>query len=264
MSPLRGGFSLIVLHQILPLLPAILGCVLAFVAGGVVKGVISLGLPLVGMPLLLLTVDVPTAVNLLMVPLILSNLVQCFEASGPLPVIRRFWPLLICLCVGVFIGTGLFAALDRRPLLLAIGTMAMVFAGASLLQPHLVIPPRVERWLGPPVGFAAGVVGGMSTMFGPVLATFIVGLKLERESFVTTISLLYTTASTMLLVGGASHGTTDLAQIGLSALAMIPVYAGMLIGQRIRHRFDAERFRMVVLVAVLVTGASLVRAGFNS
>jgi uncharacterized membrane protein YfcA len=48
-----------------------------------------------------------------------------------------------------------------------------------------------------------------------------------------------------------------------SALGMIPVHVGMLIGQRIRHRIDPNRFQFVVLAAVWLTGANLIRMGLG-
>ena len=78
------------MDQVLAVLPTVLACSLALTLGGVVKGVISLGLPLVGMPLLLFAVDVPTAVNILMIPLILSNFFQAFEGGNTMAVVRRF------------------------------------------------------------------------------------------------------------------------------------------------------------------------------
>jgi uncharacterized membrane protein YfcA len=247
----------------LSLLPVIVGCTIALIIAGAVKGVVSLGLPLVGLPLLMLVVDVPTAVNLLMVPIVLSNLVQAFEGRDTLLVLRRFWLMLICLAAGTLLGTALFARLDQHFLLLIIGTFAVGFAMVALLRPHLVIPPTAERWLGPPVGFLAGVIGGMSTLFGPVLATYVVGLRLPPLLFVKSISILYVTAAAMLLLGSASHGTTGAVDIGLSALAMIPVYAGMLAGRRIRHRLDPEKFQLLVLMVVLVTGANMIRTGLG-
>ena len=96
---------------------------MALLLSGLVKGILSLGLPLVGMPLLTLVVDVPTAVAILMIPLVLSNLIQAIEGRGTLVMLKRFWPLIICLIGGTFIGTALFAALDRQVLLLTVGVL---------------------------------------------------------------------------------------------------------------------------------------------
>jgi uncharacterized protein len=249
--------------HLVPLLPTIVACTLALMAGGFVKGVISIGLPLVGMPLLMLAIDVPTAVTLLMVPILLSNLVQAVEGPDTLGVFRRFWPLQLCLAIGTFIGTGLLATLDPRLLLLIVGGFTLVFGGLSTVQPHLAISPRVERWLGPPIGLLAGIVGGMSTLFGGVLALFVVGLKLPRDLFVKAVSMLYTTAGAFLLIGGAAHGTAGTSEIVLSSAAMVPVYGGMLIGQRVRHYLDGNKFRLVVLACILITGVNMIRSGLR-
>jgi len=244
-------------------LPTILACAAALAAGGAVKGLISIGLPLVGLPLLMLAVDVPTAVNLLAVPIMLSNLLQSFEGPDTLAILRRFLPILIPLAIGIFAGTALLANLDQHKLLLAVGGFTVVFGTLGLLQPRLTIPPALERWLGPLAGLAAGVIGGMSTLFGPVLTLFMVGLNLPPSVFVKAISILYTAAGAFLLVSGAAHGTASGTDMLLSVAAMIPVYGGMLVGQRMRNRLNAERFRFLVLVTVVVTGANMIRTGLG-
>jgi uncharacterized membrane protein YfcA len=251
------------MDQLLPFLPLILGCAVALGIAGIVKGVTSLGLPLVGLPLLTLFVDVRLAVALLMIPLVLSNLLQAIQGEGTFALARRFWPDLLCLAAGTLIGTALFAALDRQVLLLTIGILSIVFSTASLLHPSLVVPPRAERWLGPPISFVSGVIGGMSTLFGPLLAIYVVGLRLPRDTFVKVISLLYLTSAGFLLIGGTAQGTAGPRELLLSLLAMIPVYGGMVIGQRMRERIDPERFRLLVLGVVWVSGANLIRMGLG-
>src|SRR3954462_7525601 len=105
------------MQEIAAWLPTIFACAVALLLSGVVKGILSVGLPLVGMPLLTLVVDVKTAVAILMIPLVLSNLIQAIEGRGTLAMIKRFWPLIIFLIGGTFAGTALFAALDRNVLL---------------------------------------------------------------------------------------------------------------------------------------------------
>ena len=244
-------------------LPIILACGVALGLSGVVKGILSVGLPLIGMPLLTLVVDLPTAVAILMVPLVLSNLIQAIEGRGTLAMIKRFWPLIICLIGGVFIGTALFAALDRHVLMLIVGVLAIVLSTFSIMQPHVTINRRMERWAGPPVGLVAGVIGGMSTLFGPLLTVYVVGLKMPRDDFVKAISLLFLIAAVCLMLGGTAQGTAGAQELTWSAVAMIPVYFGMLIGQRIRRYINPERFRLLVLGVVWLTGANLIRMGLG-
>ncbi len=251
------------MHDLYSWLPIILGCAVALVLAGVVKGVLSLGLPLVGMPLLTLVVDVQAAVSLLMIPLVLSNLIQAIEGRGTIVMLKRFWPVIVCLIAGTFIGTALFAWLDRHVLLLTVGVLAIILSTASILQPHVTIPRRSESWLGPPVGFAAGVIGGMSTLFGPLLAVYVVGLRMPRDDFVKAISLLYLIAAICLTLGGTAQGIAGAKELTWSAVAMIPVYGGMLIGQRVRRYINPDQFRLLVLGVVWLTGANLIRMGLG-
>ncbi len=245
------------------LLPIILACAVTLFLSGLVKGILSIGLPLVGMPLLTLVVDVPTAVGILMVPLILSNLIQAIEGRGTVAMLKRFWPLIIFVVGGTFIGTALFAALDRHVLLLTVGALAIVLSTFSIMQPHVTVPRRMEPWLGPPVGFVAGVIGGMSTLFGPLLAVYVVGLKMPRDDFVKAISLLYLIAAICLTLGGTAQGTADAQILTWSAAGMIPVYGGMLVGQRIRRHVNPDQFRLLVLGVVWLTGVNLIRMGLG-
>jgi len=244
-------------------LPIILACAAALMLAGTVKGVLALGLPLVGLPLLTLVVDVPTAVAVLMIPLVLSNLLQAVEGEGTLVLLRRFWALILCLIAGLLIGTALFVRLDQHLLMLTIGVLAILLSTAAIMQPHVTVPPRHERWLGPLVGFVSGVIGGMSTLFGPLLAVYVVGLRLPRDAFVKAISLLYLIAACTLTISGTMQGSTSATLLLWSALAMIPVYFGMLIGRRIRPWIDPERFRLLVLGVVWLTGANLMRIGLG-
>lgn len=244
-------------------LPLILACAVALVLSGVGKGILSVGLPLIGMPLLTLLVDVGTAVAILMVPLVLSNLIQAVEGRGTVIMLKRFWPLIIFLIGGTLAGTALFAALDRNVLLLIVGVLAIVMSTFSILQPHVTVSRRTERWAGPLVGLVAGLIGGMSTLFGPLLTVYVVGLKMPRDDFVKAISLLFLIAAVCLMLGGTAQGTAGAQELTWSALAMIPVYGGMLIGQRIRRHINPDQFRMLVLGVVWLTGANLIRMGLG-
>jgi uncharacterized membrane protein YfcA len=44
---------------------------------------------------------------------------------------------------------------------------------------------------------------------------------------------------------------------------MIPVYLGMLIGQRIRQYINPAHFQMLVLGVVWLTGANMIRVGLG-
>ena len=63
--------------------------------GGVVKGTIGVGLPVVVIAVLSNFLPVPLVLALVTVPILLTNLWQVMEAGKPMVPLRRFWPMIV-------------------------------------------------------------------------------------------------------------------------------------------------------------------------
>ena len=69
-------------------------CVM-FVTGGVVKGTLGVGLPLVVVPLLSLLLDSSQAMGLLVMPVLVSNALQSVEGGRLIFALKRFGTCLL-------------------------------------------------------------------------------------------------------------------------------------------------------------------------
>jgi uncharacterized membrane protein YfcA len=230
--------------------------VFSLFAGGAVKGVVGLGLPLVAMPLLTLSLSLKESVGVLVLPMVASNLVQAFQGGLFVVTLRRFWPLLLVLLVTVAAATKLLVILPQEVLFVVIGTSVIVFPLIAHFRPHLRVSSTTERWLGPVVGLIAGVIGGISTFYGAPLMLYLVWLRLPKDLFVVAVSLMYFVGAVGLTAGLIIFGVTEFSGLGLSVLACIPVFVGLWLGQRLRVRLDERRFARLLLAVYLATGAS--------
>jgi len=140
----------------------ILACFLWLFAGGAVKGLVGLGLPVVGMPLLTLTLQLKTAIAILVVPLVTSNLSQSFEGGLFRWTLKRFWPTLTALFITAAVSTQALVALPERTLFTVAGTAIIVLPLITYFYPELRIGPSAERLLGPCIGMIGGFLGGVS------------------------------------------------------------------------------------------------------
>lgn len=240
----------------MPPLPTILYCVLALFAGGLFKGVAGLGLPLVGVPLLTVALSLKDAVAVLVMPLIFSNLFQSFEGGLFRPVLRRFWPLYATLFAAIAVSTKALVAVPQQYLFALVGVSLIVIPGIAHLLPGLRVRERDERWLAPLAGLFAGVVGGVSSYYGPALMLYVMWLRLSKDVFVVAISQMFTVGSLGLALGLLIFGAASPQQLGVSALACAPVFGGLLLGQRVRLHMTERRFSRLILATYLVTGAS--------
>lgn len=232
--------------------------VAAFLAGGVVKGVLGIGLPLVVIPLLATVLDVPSAVALMPVPVLASNIQQMFQGRGAVWALRRFATLILPMLVATVIAAQFMAEVDFRTGSLVLGAIVILFCLVQAFPLRTQLPPRAERWSHPAAGVIAGFLGGLSNLFGPPLTMYFVALRLDRDEFIAATATLFTLASTTLYITMAVNGLLTLPSLGASALATLPVMAGVALGNRLRGRLPDMMFRRALLVALGAIGLNLI------
>lgn len=239
--------------------PVLAACAAAMIAGGVVKGVVGIGLPLVALPVMVNFIPVHKAIALLILSSFATSVWQSYHGGQFAPSVKRFWPLLAGIVIGVAFSVKALATFDTRLLYLILGAIVVTFA--SILHRKLVfaVAPRAERWAAPLTGIAAGLVGGLSMLFGPVYAMYLAGLKLGKESFVAAISLSNVWATVVLAIAMAQFDLLGGADLAASLLALIPSSLGVLLGTWLRRHINEETFLKMLAVVLFLIGLNLIR-----
>lgn len=234
-------------------------CAVIFAFGSVVKGLLGVGLPLFAVPLLSHLMPASQAMVMVMVPVLATNAWQAFQLGASLADLRRFVPLLAAMLASMAITVPLTLTLKLpeaglRALIGAAVLIAVVLQSVSVRRP---IPPEHERWWGAGVGAVGGIMGGVSALTGPVFIAYLMALRLPRDLFVRSISAIYLVSALVLyglLAGTGRIGNSD---VLASALAMVPVSLGLLLGQRLRRHVSEQRFRSLIQVFLVGVALSL-------
>ena len=219
----------------------------ALFAGGLVKGAIGVGLPLVSTPLLGLGLSSYQSISLLAAPVALSNLYQAIDGGRIVETLRRFGGLIIAQFIVTILTVKLTLALSPAQLndLLAI---ALLLAVASMIwQPTLSISRAKEAKVGVVVGLLAGILGGVSSLTGPVTLTYLLALRLDRETFVSSISTIYFIAALPLYGALMWYDRMTNVDLVMSAFGLLPMAVGLAIGKRVRYRLNEQLFRRLLL-----------------
>jgi uncharacterized membrane protein YfcA len=146
--------------------------VVSLVIAGFVKGAIGVGMPVVAFPLLSMLVDVQTAVMLLSMPLVLSNIPQALEDGL---VGRTLWslaPVLVGMVPGVWIGVTVLTNVDPAAAKAAAGVSVILVAALNFLAPNFQIRQRMIGPVGLGAGFCGGLLGGIAALSGPLVFIF--------------------------------------------------------------------------------------------
>lgn len=234
-------------------------CALGMALGGLVKGTIGMGLPMVAVAVMSTFLPVPLVLGIVSIPIVLTNVWQAFYAGLPLSPLRRFWPTILTLLVGIWFGAGLVAIIDPKQLFAVIGVTVVVFSAFNLFRPTGALPPRAAVWLGPIAGGASGILGGLSTIWGPPILMYFLALRLKKEDLVQTMGLVWTCGSPPLLVAYVHHGILTAETAPIAAYACVPAFLGLWLGQWLRRVIDEELFRKVILSFLILVGLNLIR-----
>ncbi len=243
---------------------AFLGLVaVVYLAGGLVKGTLGLGLPLVVVPVMAVVIGPARAVALMAVPALVSNLVQALHTSIRGWVLGRFWPAMLAMAAGAVLGSRYLAGADPRLATGVLGIVVLLFCASQLLRSLPPIPRAHERWLTALVAGIGGVAGGFTGFFGLPTVPWLIAMRLDPETFVAILGSLYLVGVVALFGSLLQSGLLDGATLALSTGAAVPTLAGTLLGARLRRRLAPEAFRRVLLGVLALVGVHLaVRAWF--
>lgn len=228
----------------------------AFLAAGLVKGVVGLGLPAVAMALLGLAMPPAEAASLLVLPSIVTNIWQLYAGPRLGAVTRRFATMMVAMCAGVPLGIGLL--IHGTYATLVLGAVLAVYGAIGLIAPHFSIPQRAERWCSPVVGLVTGAITGATAVGAVPLAPYLSSLDLDKDEIIQTLGLAFTVSMIALAVGLALEGKLHAAVAGGSLLAILPAVAGMALGQLIRGRMSPAVFRRWFFAGLLALGLYMV------
>jgi uncharacterized membrane protein YfcA len=235
------------------LLAAVTG---AFVMGGIVKGALGVGLPLVMVPLLSLVMPSPKAISLVVIPVFVSNIWQAYDSRISMQSVRRFAPLIAALVLSMLLTVPMTLAMSTATLNVMVAGSVITAIILMSVRPRFAIPARYEQASSLAVGALSGVMGGVSSLTGPIIISYLTALRLTREDFVATISVVYLFAAVPLYGSMAAYGRLGAAELLWSLAGLIPLAIGMAAGKLLRGRLNEVWFRHALLIflsAVAVT-----------
>ena len=235
--------------------PAIVAAiVLTFLLAGAVKGVIGLGLPTVSLGLMTAVLDLPSAMALMIVPSLVTNVWQGVVGGHLGALLRRLWAFLLAATVTIFVGAQALTQVDLGWLSALLGLLLIAYAGLALLGLRLSITPAREGVAGPAFGMVNGVLTGMTGSFVVPGVLYLQAIGLSRDQLVQAMGILFS-LSTLALAAALGSGGLWTTELGTaSALSVAPAILGMILGARIRTRLSETLFRRVFFVAILALG----------
>jgi len=235
-----------------------------FLLAGTVKGIIGLGLPTVSLALLTVTLGLPDAMALILVPSLITNLWQALVGGNGWVIFRRLWLFLLSASAAVWLGVAVLTRVNLYWLSALLGVLIVVYSVVALAGLNLTLTKKQETGLAPLVGLINGLLTGMTGAFVVPGVFYLQSIGLARDMLIQAMGMLFTVSTLALGISlQANHLlTVELGQ--MSVVALLPAIIGMTIGQRIRIKLPEQHFRRIFFISLLILGAYiLVNSSFS-
>ena len=227
---------------------------------GVIKGSIGFGQPLVAISLLTLIHDIEFSLALISLSLVATNLKLAFSGDKISKTLKDYRTIVVAIIIGTTTGVAVISYVNKSAVQIMLGALVIGFVlmGFFKFELNKVNPSGGKATV---IGLIAGLIGGITSAFGPLLAAFLKSQKLEKAQFVSVLCVLILAGATTLSISLGAFALYTANSFFFAILACIPTFAGLWLGEKIRQRINAEMFFNIVSIAILVTGINLVRTG---
>ena len=198
-------------------------------------------------------------------------LVAIFHLFGNVSRITFFrrgldWNVLLIFGIPSFvlslIGATLVGNLSQTFLKLLLGIFLIVLSVVFLIKPKLAFPAtRKSLVLGGGVsGFLVGLIG----TGGALRAAFLTGLKMDKEKYIATSAVVALGTDATRIPYYISSGFLPEQYYYLIPFLCVSAFLGSFVGKKIVSRIDQEKFKKMVLIAIILVSIKFILDGITS
>tara|TARA_Y100000590_G_scaffold75864_1_gene83910 strand:- start:2670 stop:3434 length:765 start_codon:yes stop_codon:yes gene_type:complete len=231
----------------------------AFLVAGIIKGFLGMGLPTTVMALLTLVMEPTAAIPLLTIPIFVTNFAQYIRSSNPLKVAKNYKYFSVSIMISILITSMFITSYPQSLLTTTIGLAMVIFSLQTMFG--IKIPVGSSYKWHVPLGVSSGILGGLSSIWAPPIAMYLISKNYSKDEFVSITGFLFLSGSLPLALGLYISGILNLETILQSLIGLIITLIGFRIGELMRRKVPQDTFRKVLLVAFLVMGSRLIVQG---
>ena len=226
-----------------------------FIVSGIIKGFLGLGLPSTAMGLLTLVIEPIHAISVMVAPILFSNA----RSSNPYKTYLELRVFALFIIISIFLTSLFITAYPKSLLTIAIGTSMVIFSLNQWFGFKIQIGPSYSFQV--LIGTLSGVLGGLSSIWSPPVAMYLIARDYNKEDFISATGFLFMVGGIPLGLGLYFAGVLTFAIAIQSFVALIFVLIGFRIGEYLRGFVNQHTFRNCVLVAFIILGSRLIYEG---
>ena len=224
---------------------------LTLVLSGSVKGIFGIGFPVVAMAILPLFVTPITAIAVIALPIVVTNIQQLFSEKEWRYIIIKYKYMALFMLLASFLSSQILTQISVDLITAIIGFALALFAIYSLFNFTLPITshPAWQIIAGTSSGLLSGMTGIQSTAI-----IYFASLDISKNEFVGAVGYIFLVGGLGLSIGLINNNLLNSSSAILSIAAVLFSTVGFKLGSLLRPYIRSELFKKLLFLLMLIIG----------
>jgi uncharacterized membrane protein YfcA len=229
-----------------------------FFLGGLVKGTIGVGLPTVTLTLLSFFFDIKDSISFILIPVILTNLVQMLDGKELKSIFQQTKFFLVTSVVFVIPGFLVLRAINSNTILLILASLLVLNSCLVLFNKIITIKKhtsfQTQFW----IGALTGITTGVTSIYTMPFIFLIQSLKFNKEKLIQLMGLSFFLYSLTQFALFYSFSMINEKVLLFSSVACVPIIFGVISGKYLRKVLSEKSFRLLFNYMLLISGIVII------
>lgn len=224
---------------------------LALVLSGSVKGVFGIGFPVVAMAILPLFITPISAITVIALPIVVTNIQQLFSEKEWRYIIIKYRYMALFMLLASFLSSQILTQISVDLITAIIGFALALFAIYSLFNFTLPITSHSVWQI--IAGASSGLLSGMTGIQSTAIIYF-ASLDISRNEFVGAVGYIFLVGGLGLSIGLINNNLLNSSSAILSIAAVLFSTVGFKLGSLLRPYIHSELFKKLLFLLMLIIG----------
>ncbi|MEK9640701.1 MAG: sulfite exporter TauE/SafE family protein [Alphaproteobacteria bacterium] len=224
---------------------------LALVLSGSVKGVFGIGFPVVAMAILPLFITPISAITVIALPIVVTNIQQLFSEKEWRHIIIKYRYMALFMLLASFLSSQILTQISVDLITAIIGFALALFAIYSLFNFTLPITTHSSWQI--IAGASSGLLSGMTGIQSTAIIYF-ASLDISRDEFVGAVGYIFLVGGLGLSIGLINNNFLNSSTVMLSLFGVLFSVVGFKLGSLLRPYIHSELFKKLLFLLMLIIG----------
>ena len=229
-----------------------------FFLGGLVKGTIGVGLPTVTLTLLSFFFDIKDSISFILIPVILTNLVQMLDGKELKSIFQQTKFFLVTSVVFVIPGFLVLRAINSNTILLILASLLVLNSCLVLFNKIIIIKRHTSFQMQFWIGALTGITTGVTSIYTMPFIFLIQSLKFNKEKLIQLMGLSFFLYSLTQFALFYSFSMINEKVLLFSSVACIPILIGVISGKYLRKVLSEQTFKQLFNYMLLISGIIII------